>query len=290
MSLPVRYVGDRFFVTPVTTSGDTVVLITDSGGALVIAKSKADPTTYLRFVGMEQRDSAFSGGRLPPFKPGASIPVPLGAPGGSMFVIGDQAVRRSLYQGATGILGHQWFAGRVWVLDYPAQRMSVYDKPPTPQPFGPHTIPMTLKQPPGTSYPRISVVIDGDTLQLLLGTGASTQLTAATQKALGGPAIRATSFIAHRIANRWAQRHPDWRMLDSAEAGTREKMIQVPVVTVAGHSVGPVWFTLRADKTYDEFMSQYMDKPIVGSLGGDGLRYFRVTLDYPNRRATFEKP
>jgi len=28
----------------------------------------------------------------------------------------------------------------------------------------------------------------------------------------------------------------------------------------------------------------------VGALGGSALHYFRVTVDYPNRRATFARP
>ena len=67
-------------------------------------------------------------------------------------------------------------------------------------------------------------------------------------------------------------------------------MIEVPVITVAGLTAGPVWFTVRADKNFHEYMSQWMDRRIEGALGGSALRYYRVTVDYPNRRATFETP
>jgi hypothetical protein len=36
-------------------------------------------------------------------------------------------------------------------------------------------------------------------------------------------------------------------------------------------------------------MSQWMDKKIEGALGGNGLCHFRVTVDYPNAVAYFEK-
>jgi hypothetical protein len=32
------------------------------------------------------------------------------------------------------------------------------------------------------------------------------------------------------------------------------------------------------------------DKQVEGALGGSALRYFRVTVDYPNAAAAFERP
>jgi hypothetical protein len=49
-----------------------------------------------------------------------------------------------------------------------------------------------------------------------------------------------------------------------------------------------VWFTIRPDRAFTQFMSQWMDQPVVGALGGSALQYFRVIADYPNARATFE--
>ena len=65
-------------------------------------------------------------------------------------------------------------------------------------------------------------------------------------------------------------------------------MIEVPQVEIAGHKVGPVWFTRRADKNFTEWMSQWMDKEIHGAIGGDGLKHFCVTVDYPSAIAVFQ--
>ena len=65
-------------------------------------------------------------------------------------------------------------------------------------------------------------------------------------------------------------------------------MIEVPKIEVAGFEVGPVWFSARPDRAY-EWMSGMMEKSIVGALGGSGLRYFRITIDYPNAVAVFER-
>jgi hypothetical protein len=45
-------------------------------------------------------------------------------------------------------------------------------------------------------------------------------------------------------------------------------MIEVPEVQVAGLRAGPVWFTRRANANYT-WMSSFMDKPIVASVGGN---------------------
>ena len=67
-------------------------------------------------------------------------------------------------------------------------------------------------------------------------------------------------------------------------------MIEVPAVRVGGLAAGPVWCTARSDAAFHDFMSRWMDRRVEGALGGSGLRYYRVTVDYPHRRATFEVP
>ena len=102
---------------------------------------------------------------------------------------------------------------------------------------------------------------------------------------------RATSFIVATRFDQWRQRHPDWRVVENADANAKgEPMIQVPLITVAGYTVGPVWFTRRPDKNFHQFMSQFMDRTVEGALGGSALRFFRLSVDYPNAVAVFERP
>jgi len=91
------------------------------------------------------------------------------------------------------------------------------------------------------------------------------------------------------IFDGWRKAHPDWPFVEKAEARTGADMIRVPLVEVAGQKVGPVWFTRRPDKAFDEFMSSMTDAPVVGALGGSGLRYFKITVDYTRRVAVFER-
>ncbi len=141
------------------------------------------------------------------------------------------------------------------------------------------------------NFPRLQAVIDGETLDLLFDTGATTFLSDTALAALrdNGASARATSFITTSTFEKWRKRHPDWRVIEQAERTTGEAMIEVPGVTVAGYTVGPVWFTRRADKNFHEFMSGFMDKRVEGALGGNVFRHFRVTVDYPNAIAIFEK-
>jgi len=142
-----------------------------------------------------------------------------------------------------------------------------------------------------TNYPRIQVLIDDETIDLLFDTGASTRLSSDALAALNDkrPADRATSFITASIFEKWRKRHPQWRVVERAEEGTGQAMIEVPKISVAGYTVGSVWFTRRSDKNFHEYMSQWMDKKVEGALGGNALRQFRISIDYQRAVAVFEK-
>jgi hypothetical protein len=198
--VPTRYIADRFFAAPVTTQGDTLLLLVDTGGggAWVIKPVLERLGITPRFVGV-QGDSVFMGGRFPTFADHATIPIPLGAPDTCITGFGNEATSRAM-GGAVGILGHTWLAGRVWVFDYPRQHLSFYDVAPPPRAFGPHTIPMTLKEPLVRNDPRIEVEIDGDTIGVLLDTGGTSELSPDAVAATGGgPSMRASAFATARL-------------------------------------------------------------------------------------------
>lgn len=70
---------------------------------------------------------------------------------------------------------------------------------------------------------------------------------------------------------------------------TRRRVIQVPSIAVAGVAGGPVWFAARPHGTFEDWMSCMMDASIAGAIGGSGLKYYRVTVDYPAALARFKK-
>jgi hypothetical protein len=239
-------------------------------------------------MAIAEGDSVWDGGTFPTFKAGLGIPPALGTPKGQIYGTSSKDITELA---GGGMVGHNWFAGRVWVLDYPHHQAAYFATPPAPKPLGPHTIPMTLKKPLTRDDPRIQVIVSGDTIDMLLDTGATSVLAPEAVAIVGpGPAERASAFAAARLWDRWHTTHPDWRVIVGGETNMKQDLIGVPNVSIAGFDVGTVWFAKRPNSVYDGMMKQLMDKPILASIGGTAFRQFKLTLDYVNQRVTFEKP
>jgi len=292
LALPTRYDEHRFYVEPVTLDGARLNFFTDTGGGLFIFSDLVErlklPTTKI-----EENGQTIELVQPPKFKEGASIPTPLGSRE-SLFVL-PSSQRDSFSQDWSGMLGQKWFAERVWTFDYPNRRLMLRANGDLPKNKNEHRVALGFQKNSAgkrtTNFPRIQVLIDGETLDLLFDTGASTELSKNALAALKDkrPATRATSFIAANIFEKWRKRHPEWRVIENAEKGSGEPIIEVPRVSIAGYSVGSIWFTRRSDKNFHEYMSQWMDKRIEGAIGGNALRHFRVSVDYPRAVAVFEK-
>jgi hypothetical protein len=295
VELPVQYEQDRFFVTPVTARGQALRLFADTAGGLVVFEDS------VKRLDLSMKALGEGVGRiefvvLPAFRPEASIPPPLGNDGQLTIV---PRIKRpgSPSEPMDGVLGQDWFAGRVWTFDYPGRRLLWRPNGGLPPHDEAHRVTLGFRKDEAgkrtANFPRVTVKIDGQPYDLVLETGATVTLSDKALAALAdkGPASRAASFIAATHFDRWRQKHPDWRVIEDADQGMNgEPMIEVPAVTVGGHTVGPVWFTRRIDPNYQQFKSMWMDRRIEGGLGGSALKYFRVTLDYPNAVAVFERP
>jgi hypothetical protein len=191
-----------------------------------------------------------------------------------------------------GILGGRWFDGSTWTWDYAKGKLlwrssnDVYVEPL-------HTVALGFQRSRGahaTGFPRIGAVVDGQRLNFLLDTGAHTLVNALAVTQWHFPATPfATSFIERSIFDRWHKAHPEWPYVADGEIATHAPMIRVPEVEIAGYAVGPAWFTARPDKNFATFMSQFMDEPVVGAIGGSVLHFFRLTVDYTGERAYFER-
>lgn len=129
---------------------------------------------------------------------------------------------------------------------------------------------------------------------MLLDTGATAHPTAAGKGVSGTPTVNGfgvTSYIDHSVFERWHKVHPDWRVVDKGDdllgAERIMRLIEVPKVEIAGWTVGPVWFTERPDRSFRDYMSSMMDKPVDGAVGGNVFRHFVMTIDYPHAKAHF---
>jgi hypothetical protein len=195
-----------------------------------------------------------------------------------------------------GVLGSAWFADRVWTLDYPNARLLYHDRGSTSPAAAPCWTPLGFQTTSDgwrtNHFPRVTMRVDGESIEMLLDTGARVEVTEAAQRLLADsePRHRGTSFITRRRFEQWHAKHPSWRVLRAATEGFGFDMIEVPRLELGEQLVGPAWFTVLNNENFETFMSQYMDRPIEGALGGSALRHVRVVLDYPRARAAFLAP
>lgn len=293
VEVPARFVGNRVIADAVTASGDTLRFFTDTGGGTAILYPQAVARLALPVdsVQADGETNAITG--FPPLAAGSAFPLPGGPFAGRLLIIPPTP---TIHDGEDGMLGRVWFADRAWTFDYPAGRLLLRAPGDLPPHDAAHRVPLGFRTngrgQRTTHFPRIRVEVDGDSLDLLYDSGASLGLTDSAHATLadGGPAIRGTSFIVAGVFDRWRARHPDWRVIERAERGTGEAIIQVPRVSMGGYDVSPVWFTRRPDRNFHQYMSQWMDRRVDGALGGSALGYFRVTVDYPAAVAVFERP
>ncbi len=303
VELPADIVAGRVFVRPVTADGHTLRFFTDSGGG----SQFVFPDTVKRLGWITRPgpagDSDLDDGAppslvaIPAWREGQGIPPALATHQRKELRTHYIVIPRDAFFDAEfdGFLGQGWFGGRVWTIDYPRGKflhrvdgsVPVHDA----RDRVPMHLPMAADGQPERAFGRIAITVDGTSLDMLLDTGATLVATPAAARALGDEATlrRGTSFVEKSIFDGWRKRHPEWRVIERAEQKLGSPILEVPAVTVGGHTVGPVWFTSREDHNFRDYMSSMTDAPIVGALGGSALKYFRVTLDYPHGLALFQR-
>src|SRR5262249_34282965 len=110
----------------------------------------------------------------------------------------------------------------------------------------------------------------------------------------------AYTWVSQRVATRWIAAHPDWKrgvgavgasnmMMSGDTTETAGMLLRTPDVAIGTVSLREVGM-LAAGPTrlipgYTDFFDWYSEKSparVIGWLGGNVLRHFRITLDYPN--------
>jgi len=293
-----EFIDSRIVVNLLTVNNDTLRLLADTGGGggMMLSEPSLNrtgvPTEEMKMEGQRVRMASFSSiSRQPGFPPPA------------MMINGESKVTsfpdmKWLFDSENGMLGHKWFANRNWKIDYLHGTLSV-DVPFKTDPSDHHVCKLGFQKnmfgSRGAEFPRIEIVVDGDTLQMLFDTGATLFPSDSAKLNLkcSSPSI-GISFIIDSIFSKWKIRHPDWRVIQRGDArfesqGTFSRLIEVPEVVIGGHRVGPVWFASRPDKNFLQFMSGMMDKTVVGAVGGSLFKYFTITIDYEHALAKFER-
>ncbi len=290
-ALAAEFVNDRIFVTTETKDGNKLRFYTDTGGGTFLLESTAK-RLGLSIESTMEEDGELRLAAFPPLKDALRIPgvMPFN---GRIPVLQPSPKEPMPLSDADGMLGQAWFRDRVWTFDYLQGRLVLETGSLAAPPPNSATVKLGFKENAqgrrGAHFPRIEIKVDETALDMLFDTGAMTTLTKSATAELGEtkPPERATSFITTKVFDTWRAAHPDWAVLEGAEAKSGEAMIRVPQVRIAGFTVGPVWFTRRKDTNFHQYMSQWMDKRIEGAVGGNIFRHFCVTVDYPKAEAVF---
>ena len=112
------------------------------------------------------------------------------------------------------------------------------------------------------------------------------------------------SWIREATARQWLPQHPDWqrgigavgpsnmRMEDDGieTAGVLLRIPEMKIGPLSVESVGAL--AISPDNHGHDFMDWYSMKnavPVIGWLGGNVLRHFKITIDYPHRVSYWER-
>jgi hypothetical protein len=280
--LPVSLEGNAIVFTPRLAGGAPMRILLDSGGYDLIEPGAvarlALATTPMKLGTADRATVAF-----PPFRSDAAIPVPA-----TRWLV----ARPNVFTGTFALdldatLGASWFLDHTVTVDYPHRTAALPDAAPA----GATRVPLVVAQsPPLPGLPPealalVDVTVAGETLTMLLDTGATARIGAALRARMPDAApVRQICFADAAVVARWHAAHPDW---DYAATGAQvpeddglrtAPMIRVPAVTVAGRPSPPTWFLARPDDNFAQ-LSRRLQRTVAGDLGGDALRAWRVTFD-----------
>jgi hypothetical protein len=129
-----------------------------------------------------------------------------------------------------------------------------------------------------SGHPRIELEIDGATYGFLLDIGTSITLT------------------RRDVLQKWSRQHAQWPTSIGAAGPANEVgvpdanafLIRVPALQLGAFTVPNVAMASRSNETFSSATYE-TPAPIIGALGGNVLRQFRVEIDYP-RQLLFLEP
>ena len=281
--MPARFDDFNVLLDVRLASGEMLTFYTDTGGGHPILKKSAVERLGLPFTSRPDPELGDDAGvtHMPAFD--SALPIP--PVEGEVAVI---AKHHALFDSVAcdGMLPNGWFGGHVWTWDYPRETFILEGKDWSP-PEGARALPLRFKTAPdgarANNFPSLHVEIDGEDYPMLFDTGARTLLTPEAFQAVadGRGTGRATSFIVASIFEKWRAAHPEWKVIENADADVSipEPMILVPDVVIAGLNSGPTWFTRRADHNFHNWHD--LGERIDGAIGSHAFRQYEITVDYP---------
>ena len=189
-------------------------------------------------------------------------------------------------------LGQNFFMGKAWTIDYLKQTISINTPIAETNKSNPNVQKIGFKKNNNQEnifgHPSMFIEVNGEIIEMLFDTGATLTLSDDGKKELNTSAKTiGGSFIATSIFDKWRKEHPEWKFYPKADI--KNDVIEVPIVKIGNNEVGPVLFAKRPDENWSTGMINTMDKIVKGAIGGSGLKYLKVTVDYNSELIKFEK-
>jgi hypothetical protein len=236
------------------TGGGAFILGEDVAGALGLEWGEARGEGGNRFAPVETTPEARLGGKALSLTP-------------ERVIVAVDASGMPKDDNADGLFPGHVLAQYHVILDYPAGELTLAE-PGTVEPRG-KALSMGVSRPMG--FPRTTLTVGGKEYGFLLDSGP--------------PA----TIVSQAVVGEWREANPGWPHAEGA-AGMAKALEAVggqvlETLTVEKAAWGPFELApfeagAQREGVFEEYMSRMMTEPVVGALGSNVLRRFRVELDY----------
>jgi len=162
------------------------------------------------------------------------------------------------------------------IFDYPGGKFTLAQ----PSVLTPRGVRIATPVQQRSGFPRLEIQIAGQTFGFRLDTGAS------------------FTMISREQIETWIKAHPEWPNAVGAAGAANmglEKMeadglmLGLPQVELGPFLLKAIAAISRPKDTFEKHMSGMMTQPIIGAIGGNVLRAFRIEIDYANNATYFER-
>lgn len=268
ITVPMQVELNRPYID-VTLTGPTGRTVTghayiDTGGGALLLSAGLAKQLGLQATGKPERSQSES--LAPTAMPALSIGgKPIDASGAPAYIAVDAADTLP-HTDAQMMLPGRALRQHVVVFDYPAHTFTLAD----PAAFKPNGTAMQATF--GGGMPVVHASVAGQGYDFLLDTGGQ------------------YCMVSIAKLDAWAKRHPDWPRITGAYGPANmlfgKSEAQLSMLRIAALQWGPFRIddagaVSRGVGAYERFMSGVVGMPVIGSIGGNVLRHFKVTIDYP---------
>jgi hypothetical protein len=290
--LPGTVSGNVVILTPEDAARRQIRILVDSGGYDLIESDAATrlglARSEIELGGKKRETSAFPVWSVP------SLPAPATT---QWLVARPGALHDGFAPALDATFGPSWMLDHTIAVDYPHQTIESVAAPNTGTPV-PVTVGVgraALPSLPPTALVTIDVSVAGESLTMLLDTGATARVRDSVKLLMpDAEPVHQVCLIETSVLEKWRRTHPSWTYAQAAfdvagdTEGAASPAILVPELRIGSRLALPTWFIARRDASTFAAVSKQMRKTVVGDLGGDALRRWRVTFDLKHERLMLE--